>query len=176
MQSATAGSLTSRDMDDLFGLDKPLGAASARLRTAHAFGLISSRARDQALLLNKVRNEFAHSIEELDFDSPVISKLVDQMSFTLKEAMDWLRVDNPRPEPGDDGAFLFDGERFEEAFAFVADNAVDVLFFLPEIVPTNREERLRHHIYACVLGAGGLGLKGWIEDSAAAGGIAQLSH
>lgn len=44
----------------LEGFNAPLGTFSARIKTAHALGLISDAEKDDCDTLRKIRNEFAH--------------------------------------------------------------------------------------------------------------------
>jgi hypothetical protein len=175
LRSSMEQDLSEAERRKLFDHVGPLSTISAKIDVARAFDLISAEARAQSHLVNGVRNAFAHTIEDLDSDSPSVAKYIDQMTLTLDQVMGWLTVDPSRPDPTPPTAFVFDGERFEySAVSGILDaDAETVLFFMPSIDVQNRDDRLRQQIFACTVGAAGRGLKPWIQDSAPAGGLAR---
>jgi len=50
--------------DNLFDPDRPLGTLSAKIALAHRLGLIDDGYEHAVQVLRKIRNEFAHSIED----------------------------------------------------------------------------------------------------------------
>jgi len=51
-----------------------LGTASAKFRMLHALGVLSDRAYQDLMLLNHVRNVFAHSLHKVKFDNSLIAE------------------------------------------------------------------------------------------------------
>jgi len=58
----------SKEADNLFDADQPLGSFGARIRTAYLLGFITPTERDDLRRIKDVRNAFAHSFHELAFD------------------------------------------------------------------------------------------------------------
>jgi len=173
---ANMAELSSDERDDLFDGRGVLATTSAKINVARSFGLISAEARTQSKLLNRVRNLFAHTIEDLDTDSPAIAAIVDKMTFTYESAMQFITIDPDANRDLSHGAFNFDGETFDsdDVSTIVEPHPESVLFFLPKVAIETRDDRLRSQIYACVIGAAGIGLKPWIESSAPRGGIVEM--
>lgn len=175
MDSMRAGALTSSERRELFEGRGVLASTSAKFNTAHAFGLISRQTLQQGLLLNTVRNAFAHTIEDIDSGSPMIAKLIDRMELTADDGLTFLKN---RPDASTRSSpfsnFRFDGEDFDSKSATgVFDvNPDRVLFFVPCVTGASNDDVLRNHIYACAVGAAGLGLKSWMLETAPAEGIA----
>jgi hypothetical protein len=63
----------------LDGGTAPLGTFSARIKAAHALGLIDGFELTECDLIRKVRNEFAHSIHGTTFAEPKITSLCDRL-------------------------------------------------------------------------------------------------
>lgn len=63
----------------LDGFNAPIGTFSSKILLAHALGLIQDNEFQQIELLRKIRNQFAHTWEYLNFESNTIKSLV----FTL---------------------------------------------------------------------------------------------
>ncbi len=84
---------TARSLLD--GGTAPLGTFSARIKAAHALGLIDTFDLSECDLIRKVRNEFAHSIHGTTFAEPKITAFCDRLKSDLpggREAFDC----NPR--------------------------------------------------------------------------------
>lgn len=151
-----------------------LRGLESRLWVADAFGLFGgSDVRPQADLLRRVRNEFAHTIEDVDCDSPTIAPLIDQMNLTPEGVTDDLVIRAQAEERASERwSFQFDGEEFNGAdVAAIYDESPDrLLFFVPLVHDIrSRDDRLRAQIYAAVHGALGLGLKSWLLSEGATG-------
>lgn len=157
-------------------LTRGLRGLEARLWVADAFGLFATPdVRRQADLVRRVRNEFAHSIEDLDCDSPRIAPLIDQMTLTTEEVQAGLTID-PSARGYAHRPFIFDGETFADVAAIVEAEPLRLLFFVPDTTPpTTRDERLRNQIHATVYGVLGLGLKSWLMEEGY-GGVLDLTE
>jgi DNA-binding MltR family transcriptional regulator len=67
----------------LDGGTAPLGTFSARIKAAHALGLIDAFELRECNLIRKIRNEFAHSVHGLAFADPTITVLCDKLQSDL---------------------------------------------------------------------------------------------
>ncbi|MGH8770371.1 MAG: MltR family transcriptional regulator, partial [Burkholderiales bacterium] len=67
------------DVKPLFEGLGPLNSLSAKIRIAHAFGLLPPDICADVDVIRKIRNEFAHAHQPLSFDSPKISGWVNGM-------------------------------------------------------------------------------------------------
>lgn len=67
----------------LDGGTAPLASFSARIKVAHALGLIDNFELTECDLIRKVRNEFAHSIHGTSFTEPKITALCDHLQSDL---------------------------------------------------------------------------------------------
>jgi hypothetical protein len=66
--------------DELFdGAYSPLGTFSAKIDLAYRLGLIDAKDRSSFHIIRKIRNEFAHSLNEMTFESEVIVNLVKEL-------------------------------------------------------------------------------------------------
>jgi DNA-binding MltR family transcriptional regulator len=66
--------------DDLFdGPNAPLSNFSARIDMAHRLGLISSKFARDLHLIRKIRNEFAHNLQECNFNNGAVRSRVQQL-------------------------------------------------------------------------------------------------
>jgi mannitol operon repressor len=69
-----------KSSDDLLeGFNAPLGTFSARASACHALGLIQDNEFDEITKIRKVRNEFGHQWQGVNFDSERIRDLVDAL-------------------------------------------------------------------------------------------------
>jgi hypothetical protein len=59
-------------------INAPLSSFSARIEVAFATGIFSNDARVALHFVRKIRNAFAHRIEQITFDHPEIKKLTDE--------------------------------------------------------------------------------------------------
>jgi hypothetical protein len=60
-------------VDDLFGVERPLGAFGARIRMAYALGLLDDNEFHDFKIVQEVRNAFAHRLHGLSFDGPWVT-------------------------------------------------------------------------------------------------------
>ena len=66
-------------VDPLFAALGPLATFSAKVRIAFSFGLISEWIYHDLEVLRKLRNQFAHTLESLKFNSPNVVKLTQRL-------------------------------------------------------------------------------------------------
>jgi len=77
----------SKKKDDLFdGGNAPLESSSAKIDLAYRIGLISRDEKSSFHLIRKIRNKFAHSPEEINFESNVVKNLISEL-FNLNNEM-----------------------------------------------------------------------------------------
>lgn len=156
---------------------RALRGLESRLLIAQAFGLFGHHeVGRQADLVRRVRNEFAHTFEDVTCDSPTIAPIIDEMSLTTRSVMDGLRVRKSGDGWLDSSEFTFDGEVFGGAAvqAIIDVNPYRVLFFVPDGGAfKNRDDRLRQQIHASVFGVLGTGLRPWLEETVPEG-IAEI--
>jgi hypothetical protein len=69
----------------------PLGTFSARIEVAFLCGFIGERAKRDLHLIRKIRNEFAHVPEPLDFSTEQIANRCRELHYTFRS-----RDDHPR--------------------------------------------------------------------------------
>ena len=66
--------------DELFeGAYAPLGTFSAKIDFAYRMGLIDHYDRSSFHIIRKIRNEFAHSFDDITFESPVVKDLIKEL-------------------------------------------------------------------------------------------------
>ncbi|WP_200286722.1 MltR family transcriptional regulator [Pantoea ananatis] len=61
------------------GFNAPLGTFSARLKAAHALGLIMDHEFNEIDLIRKIRNEFGHGWMDVSFESQKIKNSLDKL-------------------------------------------------------------------------------------------------
>lgn len=77
----------SKKKDELFdGGNAPLESSSAKIDLAYRIGLISRDEKSSFHLIRKIRNKFAHSSEEIHFDSNIVKDLISEL-FKLNNEM-----------------------------------------------------------------------------------------
>jgi hypothetical protein len=62
----------------------PLGTFGSRISAAYALGLTSKTERDVLRRINKVRNEFAHSLQGTTFARPIINEKCSELESATK--------------------------------------------------------------------------------------------
>lgn len=67
--------LNADERERIFGPDQPVGSFSAKLRMAHALGIISRDARRQIDVIREMRNACAHSRFPITFDKELAGAL-----------------------------------------------------------------------------------------------------
>ncbi|NBW10485.1 MAG: hypothetical protein EBR82_20895 [Caulobacteraceae bacterium] len=70
--------------EPLFGLERPLAGFTARIALGRALGLLDAELVNNLKMAARVRNEFAHSMEEMSFDHSKLDKA--WAGLTLKTA------------------------------------------------------------------------------------------
>ncbi len=68
---------------DLFSFNGPLGTFSSKIKLAFSIGLIDKDSMDDINVLRKIRNEFAHSDQNIDLDSEHIKKLINKLKLNV---------------------------------------------------------------------------------------------
>lgn len=63
----------------LWGHNAPLGTFSARLMAAYGFGFISERDKRAINYVRKIRNEFAHNLHDVSFESSKIASWCEEL-------------------------------------------------------------------------------------------------
>lgn len=71
--------------DDLFTGNAPLASFSARIKMAFYLGKISNAERRDLDLLRKIRNDFAHNAEAIDFEANKIKNRCGELSFSYHD-------------------------------------------------------------------------------------------
>jgi hypothetical protein len=79
--------LSSDKHRDLFRGNSPLAAFAAKIDIAYAIGVINEIAHIQLHLIRKVRNQFAHRIQPLDFEHPEIKQLIRSNELIAKSGL-----------------------------------------------------------------------------------------
>src|SRR6266849_340538 len=69
-----------KTVNELFQPSGALGNFGTKIRIAYLFGLISNFVFRDLLIINKIRNEFAHKPEVKKFDSPPINAWIAQLN------------------------------------------------------------------------------------------------
>jgi DNA-binding MltR family transcriptional regulator len=80
-----------RVIKDLFSPNGSLGSFSARIDFAYLLGLISDRTRANLHLLRKIRNDFAHIVSRISFQTSSISSRCNQL-----KGLGISKISNPR--------------------------------------------------------------------------------
>jgi mannitol repressor len=70
--------LTKAERIRLFEEQGPLGTFDAKIQIAYAFKLLDERARDDFMLVKRIRNAFAHASNVIDFKTPQVAALCDR--------------------------------------------------------------------------------------------------
>jgi len=68
----------------LTGFNAPLGTFSARIEATHSMGLISDEERHDAIVIRKIRNEFAHTLTA-SFDDQSVKDQCAALHFSAKD-------------------------------------------------------------------------------------------
>lgn len=63
----------------LSGFNAPLGTFSSRIKIAFSLGLIEKNEYDTLNIIRKIRNEFGHKWRDINFNSPKIKDLCDNL-------------------------------------------------------------------------------------------------
>jgi DNA-binding MltR family transcriptional regulator len=71
-------------LNDIFGEYGPMGSFGRKVQFVYALGIISESAYDELLIINKIRNKFAHEKEANDFDAPAISNKAKNLMLLQK--------------------------------------------------------------------------------------------
>jgi hypothetical protein len=61
--------LTDKEQEEIFFGEGPLSTFSSRIKVAYALNVFGKRTRHDLDALRKIRNDFAHSVEKIEFDS-----------------------------------------------------------------------------------------------------------
>ena len=77
--------LTEEEENAVFDLGGPLASCNQKILMGHALGLFGPKTKAQLKIINKVRNIFAHNMNEVTFDDDDVAKLASQLTFGLSE-------------------------------------------------------------------------------------------
>lgn len=72
--------LSDDERDRLFSSYGPLGSFSAKITLSHALGLFGQRTRHDLDNLKAIRNAFAHTNLDIDFDTPEVAALCEKFN------------------------------------------------------------------------------------------------
>lgn len=150
-----------------------LRSFAAKLDLVAALGSVHPDVLHPVDLVRQVRNEFAHTIADVDLSSHQMKTWLGQMDFTPSDALALVSaaqsvvVDHPPT-----GLFRFNGELFSDSeITGLVDREGQVLFFVLNGDARSADSRLRRQIYACMIGLLGYGLQPWLERNAEPGGL-----
>lgn len=73
--------LSPRTSSRIFEGSGPLSTFYSRVLIGYALGLYDKTAKEELITLGQIRNHFAHTIKEIDFEAEAISKLCKQLRF-----------------------------------------------------------------------------------------------
>jgi hypothetical protein len=65
--------------DALFGPNGPLATLSAKIKLAHAIGLLTSEMRDDLDDIREIRNAFSHTMRSVEFETPAIAAVCHRL-------------------------------------------------------------------------------------------------
>jgi hypothetical protein len=66
--------LRQNEIDEIFGYEAPLGSFSAKVKVAHALGMIDNDLRSDFDRIREIRNAFAHSRVSITFRTPCVMR------------------------------------------------------------------------------------------------------
>ena len=75
----------SETADDLLGQNKPLGTFSSRIDLAYLLGHLGKDIRRDLHLARRIRNDFAHVVDLIDFTHPPIAARCRELRYSLVE-------------------------------------------------------------------------------------------
>ena len=90
-----------KHLDKVFDFNGALGTLSNKLDLSYSLGIISKTEYDDINIIRKIRNDFAHSYDDIDFDSPKIVSLINNLNL------------NPRPN------FATNRQKFTSTLFFI---------------------------------------------------------
>ncbi len=79
LRSKTRPSLNSDDRNALFDLSGPLGNFSSKILVGYAFNWYGPNTRHDMDLVRLMRNAFAHSQKNMDFEAPAVAAMCAQL-------------------------------------------------------------------------------------------------
>jgi DNA-binding MltR family transcriptional regulator len=82
--------ISEKDLDEIFSDNKggPLASLSARIRLAHAMGIVGPRTRRDLDILRRIRNAMAHVIQTVDFSTKEVRDECDKIEFMRTDSGD----------------------------------------------------------------------------------------
>jgi hypothetical protein len=83
--------LNKEDSDGLFTGNAPLATFSAKIRVSYALGIIGKRTRHDIELVREIRNGFAHTLRDLSFETPELTKMCSQFH-CLKDLREYAEI------------------------------------------------------------------------------------
>ncbi|GAB5506094.1 MAG: hypothetical protein Rhirs2KO_12570 [Rhizobiaceae bacterium] len=93
--------LSDSEDNELFAGDRLLGSFSAKIKFAHALGVIGPETKKDLDVIRHVRNVFAHARRPVKFDFIEIRNAVDHLTLPerFKETIHYLRIEQPFDTP-----------------------------------------------------------------------------
>lgn len=160
-------SLRVPDRSDIFG--GMLRSSASKVDLVVALGTVHPEVIRHVDLVRQVRNEFAHTVEDIDLSANLMKTWLGQMVFTPGDALK-LVANSPETE-GESPPFVYNGESFVGDVTGIGGPTDEVLFFVPDGDARTPDNRLRRQIYACMIGLLGYGMKPWLERSSEPNGL-----
>lgn len=74
-----------KHLKELFSFNGPVGTFSAKIKLGYSIGLINKDTMDDINILRKIRNEFAHSNQAIDFETENIKSLCNNLKLNVKD-------------------------------------------------------------------------------------------
>lgn len=72
-----ASQLPNNKLEEVFGFEAPMGIFSAKIKVAHALGIIDAEIRGDLDRIREIRNAFAHSLVVISFKTPQVIRGCD---------------------------------------------------------------------------------------------------
>lgn len=154
------------------GGNAPVATFSAKIELAHGLALIDRRVKRECHLIRRIRNEFAHSIQDIDCTSEAIANRIHELEFAGPT-----NFDNPfgggaatTREVSEPIWVVFPDGRTESAANtyLIVDTAGRVGFRVPTVpsepqVALSNRELLVHSIWAAIAETVAPALEQWIN-------------
>lgn len=78
-QQFAINQISNKMQSDLFNSNGPLSTFSSKIKLAHSFGLIDKSVFQDLEAIRKIRNEFAHTSDQVDFTNHSMSKNIEAL-------------------------------------------------------------------------------------------------
>jgi len=74
---------TKKQKKEMFGFNGALGTFSSRINLSYSIGLINKQISDDVNIIRKIRNDFGHNYEYLDFETEAIKNKILGLNYNL---------------------------------------------------------------------------------------------